>query len=69
MNEIMYYTCSSDPNTPGEWIAQYTGYTAGLYMNWGWEGMDNAWYASNSFNPEGVTYNVDQHQVVNIRRP
>ncbi len=69
MNEIMYYTCASDPNTPGEWTAQYTGYTAGLNMNWGWGGQDNGWYSSSNFNPPGRTYNIDQHQVINIRRP
>lgn len=69
MNEIMYYTCAADPNTPGEWIAQYTGYTAGLHMNWGWGHLADGWYASNNFNPQNVTYNVDQHQVINIRRP
>lgn len=28
MNEIMYYSCQPDPNTPGEWTSVYTGYTA-----------------------------------------
>lgn len=69
MNEVMYYTCASDPNTPGEWVAQYTGYTAGLWMNWGWTHLADGWFASNNFNPEGAVYNVDQHQVIKIKRP
>jgi hypothetical protein len=69
MDEIMYYSCSPDPNTPGEWVAVYYNYTAGLHMNWGWGGTNDAWYASNNFNPGDRTYNVDQHQVINIRRP
>ncbi|MEO5979309.1 MAG: C10 family peptidase [Chryseolinea sp.] len=64
-----YYSCSPDPNTPGEWVAVDQGYSALLYMNWGWGGTANAWYSANNFNPSGYTYNVQPFQVVNIRKP
>jgi len=69
MHEIFYYSCQADPNTPGEWIAVYTGYSASVHMNWGWRGLYNGYYSSYNFNPGSRTYNVKQEMIYNIRRP
>jgi len=68
MHEIFYYSCQPDPNTPGEWIAVYNGYSASVRMNWGWGGTANGYFSSYNFNPIGRTYNVKQEMIYNIRR-
>jgi hypothetical protein len=66
LNETMFYTCAPDPNTPGEWISQYTGYSSALHMNWGWGGDHDGWFGAYNFNPGDRTYNIGQHMIYNI---
>ncbi|ADB38160.1 C10 family peptidase [Spirosoma linguale] len=61
-----YYSCQPDPNTPGEKIAVYTGYDAGLHMNWGWGNSYNGWYSANNFNPSGYAFNSYREMVTGI---
>jgi hypothetical protein len=67
--ENTYYECAFDPNTPGEWIENYTGYDALLYMNWGLKGDYNAWYGAYDFTPANSNYNYRTKMITNIRRP
>ncbi len=68
--ECQYYQCQNDPNTPGEWIENYTGYDASLHMNWGFSGTYNGWYgAYNSFTPGNHNYNYQNKMIINIRKP
>ncbi len=69
VREWMYFACSPDPNTPGEWIQTYFGYDAALYMNWGWSGSFNGWYSAYNFNPNGIAYNYHPSMTVGIRKP
>jgi hypothetical protein len=62
-----YYTCAPDPNTPGEWVASFTGYDCSMRMNWGWGGAFNGWYSANNFNPGGRNYNYANKMVYGIR--
>ena len=42
--------------------------TPNFYMNWGWEGGSNAWFASGNFNPGNSNYNNYVHMIKGIRR-
>lgn len=47
---------------------QSSGESLYLSMNWGWQnGYENGWYAYNSFNPNGSTYNFQIKMVYNIK--
>lgn len=62
-----YYDCAPDPNTPGEWIQNFTGYDCSMRMNWGWGGSYNGWYSANGFNPGGHDFNYGRKMVVGIQ--
>lgn len=40
--------------------------TLHLWMNWGWGGADDGWYAFNNWNPGGNTFNYKKEMVYNI---
>lgn len=60
-----FYNCVPDPNTPGEKMAAYNGYTANLSMNWGWGGWYNGFYYAYSFNVAGYSFN-SYNQMITI---
>lgn len=38
-----------------------------FYMNWGWDGHYNGWYALGNFNPGGYSFNYQTGVIVNIK--
>ncbi|KAA6439174.1 hypothetical protein FEM33_12900 [Dyadobacter flavalbus] len=37
------------------------------YLNWGWEGNDNAWYATDNFLGKGVKYDTSLNVTLGMR--
>jgi len=67
--EWIYYTCQPDPNTPGEWIENYSGYDANLHMNWGSSGNYDGWFGAYNFNPGNYNFNYLTQMIINIKKP
>jgi hypothetical protein len=67
LNEIWFYECVPDPNTPGEQISVQISQSNFIHMNWGWDGINNGWYSSGNFNPGNKTYNWRPSMITNIK--
>ena len=62
VNTNSYNTYNCDTGYCDTWSYTY------FYMNWGWEGGSNAWFASGNFNPGNSNYNNYVHMIKGIRR-
>jgi hypothetical protein len=66
-NENNYRQYNCDTNSCDEWSYLQ------LYMNWGWDGRGNAWYAAGNFRPNipfqtNGNYNQNLHMIKGIRK-
>jgi hypothetical protein len=67
LNEVWFYECVPDPNTPGEQESVLISQSNYIHMNWGWEGSYNGWYSAGNFNPADRTYNWRPSMITNIK--
>ncbi len=67
LNEIWFYECVADPNTPGEQISVQISQSNFIHMNWGWDGSYDNWYSAGNYNPSDRTYNWKPTMITNIK--